>query len=493
MTINRKLQGVRYGSVGSEYFQKRKLRRRAGFWLLWGLGVGAVISGEFSGWNTGLAVGGFGGLAIATVLMAIMYFCLVFCLAELSAALPHAGGFYSFTRNVFGPLGGYICGITELIEYVLTPAVIVYFIGSYLHTILPAVPEPLWWVAFYVGFIFLNMQTVELSLKVGLAVTIVAIATLLVFCLLALNRFDPALLAFSAPGTLETWFPKGIGGVFKALPYAIWFYLAIEIVPISAEEAKDNVQDVPRSLVWGMVTLFVLSILVLVLNSGIPVEATNAAGVVVKGAEAIGLSSAPVADGFKMLWDGLSIANVFIFVGLSGLIASFHCIIYGYGRMFFSLSRAGYLPRWISVTNENQSPDRALILGGVIGLGCTFLISIFSKNSLIGPALLNMAVSGAVISYALVMCAYMQFKIRRSSVPRPYVSPLGLGGAFVGTALAVVSFLACFADPSYQLAVWFVLGFLLLSVIYFLIFSRQQLVAEAPEEQIALTEETGVF
>src|SRR5216117_2669444 len=114
----RKVGSVTYQEVGEDYFKQRGLRRHAGMWSLWGLGVGAVISGEYYGWNFGLGTGGFWGLTIATVLMAAMYVCMVYSISELSAALPHAGGFYSFTRNAFGPLGGFICGVTDTIEYV---------------------------------------------------------------------------------------------------------------------------------------------------------------------------------------------------------------------------------------------------------------------------------------------------------------------------------------------------------------------------------------
>ncbi|WP_254721679.1 amino acid permease [Kovacikia minuta] len=135
---NNKRGIVQYEDVGDDYLDKRQLRRSAGWVLLWALGVGAVISGDFSGWNLGLAAGGFGGLAIGTFLMAAMYVCMVYSIAELSAALPHAGGFYSFTRSAFGPFGGFICGVTDTIEYVVTPAVVVFFIGSYMNTLLPS-------------------------------------------------------------------------------------------------------------------------------------------------------------------------------------------------------------------------------------------------------------------------------------------------------------------------------------------------------------------
>ena len=123
--------GVTYRSAEEGYFEERGLTRFAGVWSLWALGVGAVISGDFFGWNYGLLSGGFGGLLLATAVVAVMYVGLCFSIAELSPALPHTGGAYSFGRTAFGPWGGFLTGLAESIEYVLTPAVIVVGIGGY--------------------------------------------------------------------------------------------------------------------------------------------------------------------------------------------------------------------------------------------------------------------------------------------------------------------------------------------------------------------------
>jgi ethanolamine permease len=112
-----------YAQVPADYFAKRGLRRYAGVASLWALGVGAVISGHYSGWNLGLLAGGWGGLALAALVIAVMYLGLVFCIAEMGAALPHTGGAYSFARASMGPWGGFITGLCENVEYVLTPAV----------------------------------------------------------------------------------------------------------------------------------------------------------------------------------------------------------------------------------------------------------------------------------------------------------------------------------------------------------------------------------
>ena len=110
----------------ADYLEKRQLKKgTAGWVLLAGLGVSYVVSGDYSGWNFGLAEGGFGGLAIAAVLIAGMYLALVLGMAELSSALPAAGGGYTFARRALGPWGGFATGTAILIAV------------SYTHLTLP--------------------------------------------------------------------------------------------------------------------------------------------------------------------------------------------------------------------------------------------------------------------------------------------------------------------------------------------------------------------
>lgn len=472
---------VRYETVDQNYLAQRKLRKSAGWVMLWAMGVGAVISGDYFGWNYGLAAGGFGGLLLATLVISIMYVCMVYCIAELSAALPHAGGFYSFTRNAFGPLAGYFVGVTDTIEYVITPAVIVIGIGGYMQKLFPEVPVSTWWLAAYALFVGVNIRGVEITFKVGLIVTILAMAVLVIF-------FAGALLqgAFSwqavfnltpEPGQ-STFLPKGWYGVFAALPFAIWFYLAIEQLPLAAEETVDVVRDMPRALIFGIMTLLGLSLFTLVLNTGIK-----------GGAALIATSDAPLAEGFRAVFGAGATSTVLTLIALTGLIASFHTIIYAYGRVLFALSRAGYFPRALSITGyKTNTPHRALILGAVIGLCCAMVIDRYSKG-VVGAALLNMAVFGAVISYAFVMLAYLQLKRKRPHLARPYRSPLGNAGAYVGFALAVLSLAATFAVPDYRPGVLGVAVFVLMALLYFKLYSSKRLVAQAPEEEVALVVE----
>src|SRR5215475_4674589 len=183
-----------YAPAGDDYLAQRRLRRHARVWHLWAMGVGAVISGDFFGWNFGMAKGGFGGMFLAVVAMTAMYIGLCFSIAEMSPALPHAGGAYSFARTAMGPWGGYITGLAENMEYILTPAVIVVGAGSYLGAIFGTPPawEAAWGLACYGFFTWLNIHGVETAFRVTVGVTLAALAVLAIFWMGAAPHFDLA-------------------------------------------------------------------------------------------------------------------------------------------------------------------------------------------------------------------------------------------------------------------------------------------------------------
>lgn len=469
---------IQYEQVEQAYLERRQLRPSAGWKLLWAMGVGAVISGDFAGWNSGLPIAGFWGFVLSTLIVATMYVCMVFSIAELSAALPFAGGFFSFARHALGPFGGFVCGMTDVIEYVMSPAVIVYFIAGYMQPALPGVPAEVWWILFYVVFVGINVRGVGITLRVGMFVTLVALAVLVgFFASVFFSGAFAADLLFNIPaepGIDRRGLTHGWSGVLLAMPFAIWLFLGIEQLPVAAEETHDVVRDMPKALVWSLATLLVLGLATVVLNSGVG-----------GGAAAIGKSAAPLNDGFLATMSASYAPQWFLsLAAVAGLAASFHSLIYAYGRVLFALSRAGYIPRWLSVTNRRHTPGWALVAGGGVGLGCTFLLS--AANKTVGAALLNMAVFGAVISYMLVMVSFVKLRITQPDLPRPYRSPLGVPGAVVGATIAGFALAATMLSRDHQPAVLGVALFLGVTIVYFWLYSRRRLVAQAPEEQIAM-------
>ncbi|HVO98054.1 MAG TPA: amino acid permease [Bryobacteraceae bacterium] len=463
-----------YSKPTNEYFEKRTLRRHARVLHLWALGVAAVISGDFFGWNFGLTAGGFSGMLIALVIMTAMYAGLCFSIAEMSPALPHTGGAYSFARTAMGPWGGYITGLAENMEYILTPATIVVGIGGYLGAIFHTSKswEPAWWIVCYMIFVSLNIFGVALSFRFSVFIAMAALAVLMVFWAGAIPHLDFARYAFDVPS-------KGWRGSLAALPFALWLYLGIEQLPLAAEESHDPRRDMPKGILYGLLTLVACSFLTMILSAGIA-----------PGAAKLGQAQEPLVLSFQTIASQTSAGSkwteLFAVVAVIGLIASFHTILYAYGRQIYSLSRAGYFPQWLSVTGKrHQTPVRALVSGSVLGLAAALAIYVFGQNSRVGAILLNMAVFGAVIAYILQMAAFLILRRKIPTMERPYVSPLGIAGAWATTIIAAVTLVVLFLNPDYNkgvfgAAIWFAMG-----IAYFAIYARRRLVL-SPEEEFAL-------
>lgn len=476
------VSGVTYQKADDGYFEKRSLARTAGFWGLWGIGVAAVISGDFSGWNFGLASAGFGGMLIAFAIVVIMYFTMLFSIGEMSAAMPHTGGAYSFARAAMGPWGGFITGLAESIEYVATTAVIVYFSASYANGITAELfgiewPTWVWWIILYLIFVALNTAGASLSFKFALVVAFLSIAILVVFAVIALFSgvwSSEKLFDVVPDAGQSTFLPHGVLPILFALPFAMWFFLGIEELPLAAEEAHHPARDIPRAGIWGMVTLVIFGAIVLVLNPGLT------------GSEALGASAEPLLDGFRaILPEGL--AAVLSAFALIGLLASLQGIMFAYGRNMYSLSRAGYYPKFLSLTGKRQTPWVALLVGAVIGFISLVAIEITGGATGSGGAIvLNIAVWGAVLAYILQMVSYIVLRKKFPTAKRPYRSPTGVWGAVVAGLIALAVFLGFLFNETFRPAIAAIAIIFALALIIFALWGRKRLIL-SPEEEYALS------
>ena len=238
---NRRTKNIGYKEVDEDYLAHRQLRKGAAGWiLLAGLGVAYVISGDFSGWNLGLAQGGWGGLLIAFLLMGLMYVCMTLGLAEMSSTLPTAGAGYGFARRALGPLGGFTTGMAILIEYAMAPAAISTFIAGYVQA-LGILPEgvPAWtiYLVAYLVFVGIHIWGVGEALRLMFVITAIAVVALLAFVFGMIGHIDTANLFDIAPTAAagaSTFLPFGIPGLLGSLVFGIWFFLAVEGVPLAA-------------------------------------------------------------------------------------------------------------------------------------------------------------------------------------------------------------------------------------------------------------------
>jgi ethanolamine permease len=465
--------GVKSEIEGAEYFEKRQLQGGVAGWLLLaGLGVAYVISGDFAGWNFGLGQGGWGGLLVATVLMGVMYLFMVFGLAELSSTISTTGGGYAFARRAMGPWGGFITGTAILIEYAIAPAAIANFIGAYMESLIGIDG---WYVflAFYIVFVGIHLWGVGEALKVMFVITAIAVIALVVFVIAAIPQFDPDNLTniavdTSAAGS-SSFLPFGVIGIWAALPYAIWFFLAVEGVPLAAEETKNPAKDMPKGIIAAMLALLLFAAAILTVAPG------------AAGADYLKESGNPLVEALEapLAYDGQTLVSQFInIVGLLGLIASFFSIIYAYSRQTFALSRAGYLPRFLSVTGKRKTPTLALIVPGIIG----FIMAVLNQ----GDLLILVAVFGATISYIMMTASHIILRFKEPDLERPFRTPGGVVTTGIALVLAVAALIAGFlVDTRVLIPTAIVYA---IAIAYFGLYSRRHIVATAPEEEFELIE-----
>jgi ethanolamine permease len=324
------------------------------------------------------------------------------------------------------------------------------------------------YLACYVIFIGIHLYGVGEALRLTLGITAIAVVALVVFVIAMIPKFDADKLFDIVPNSAagaSDFIPFGYAGVLAALVYGIWFFLAVEGVPLAAEEARDPRKDMPRGIITAMGILLVFAALMLVFTAG------------GAGSSVVAESDNPLPLALRTAFGGDTwVADFVNYVGLAGLVASFFSIVYAYSRQLFALSRAGYLPRFLSVTGKRKTPYLALTVPGLIG----FLLAAITQD---GALLINIAVFGATVSYVLMMLAHIVLRVREPGLERPYRTPGGVGTTGVALVLAITAVVATFFVD--KLAAAITAGIFVVAIAYFWFYSRHHLVASAPEEEFA--------
>jgi ethanolamine permease len=381
---------------------------------LWGIAVGLVISGEYFGWSYGWASAGTLGFTVSTLFIAAMYTTFIFSFTELTTSIPHAGGPFAYARHAFGPKGGYFAGAATLVEFVFAPPAIALAIGAYLNVQFPGLDPKVTALGAYIIFMGLNIIGVQIAATFELIITVLAIFELLVFMGVVSPGFSMANFVKGGWSGQDHFTLGAFAGMFAAIPFAIWFFLAIEGVAMAAEETKNPKRSIPIAYISGILTLLALAIGVM-LFAGASGDWTKLSNI-----------NDPLPQSMKFIVGPKSgWLHMLVALGLFGLIASFHGIIIGYSRQIFALARAGYLPRVLAKVHPRfKTPHIAILAGGVVGI-----LAIFSDQLIVigGQSLtaniVTMSVFGAILMYIISMASL--FKLRRSEpqLNRPYHAP----------------------------------------------------------------------
>lgn len=391
--------------------------------MLWGLGVGYVISGMYFGWNLGLEQGGTLGLAIATFFIIIMYVTFTFSYAELACSIPKAGGAFDYANRALGKDLGFIAGMAQNIEFIFAPPAIAFAIGAYFNLFFPQIPIIAIAIFAYVVFTALNIYGVKAAAIFELTITILAVAELLLFAGITIPHFELRNLQHNA-------LPHGWQGIFAAIPFAIWFFLAIEGVANVAEEAVNPQRTILIGFGSAILTLVILCIL------------TFTASIGVAGWEAIvyqsdgNASDSPLPLALAHIVGNNNILyHVLITIGLFGLVASFHGIILAAGRSVFEFGRVKFAPAYLGKIHPKfQTPANALVINMVIGI-----VALLTGKT---AEIITISVFGALTLYLISMISLLQLRKKEPGMERSFKVPMYPFFPLVALTIAAISFIA---------------------------------------------------
>ena len=401
---------------------------------LWAIAVGLVISGEYFGWNYGWGVSGTIGFLIATIIITIMYVTFIFSYTELTAAIPHAGGAFAYAYRAMGPFGGLIAGYATLIDFLFATPAIAAALGGYLNFLYPQIPIIPSALFFNVVFMGINISGVKESATFSVFITVLAVAELLLF----MSVVGPS---FKMTTFLSHPMPFGWSGVFAALPFAVWFYLAIEGVAMVAEEVKEPKKNIPKGYISGLATLIFLAFGVMIFTGGITHW------------EKLSTVLDPLPESIAIaLGKANGLTKIFAGIGLFGLIASFHGTILASSRQVFAMARSGYLPKFLAQLNlKFKTPHWAIIAGGIISA-----IALFTDKI---DQIVIMSALGAVFMYMMSMISLFILRTKEPNLERPFSSPFYPAVAMLAIIYyhLVVS-LIFFAGLIFSIAVFMLMG-----------------------------------
>jgi len=401
----------------------QQLKRTLTPTMLWGLGVGYVISGMYFGWNLGLEKGGTFGMAIATLFIIVLYVCFTFSYTEMACAIPKAGGAFDYARRSMGKDIGFLTGMAQNIEFIFAPPAIAFAIGAYFNLFFPQIPVIAIAIFAYVLFTTLNIIGVKAAATFELIITIFAVGELLLFAGLTLPHFNAT--SFGADA-----FPNGWNGVMAAIPFAIWFFLGIEGVANVAEETINPQKTILKGFGSAILTLVLLCIITFV--GAVGVAGWKAIVFTAEGSTSD--SPLPLALG-RIVGNNDLFYHLLITVGLFGLIASFHGIILAAGRSSFEFGRVKFAPPILGKVHPRfQTPTNALLANMVIGI-----VALLTGRT---TDIITLAVFGALTLYIFSMIALLQLRRKEPDLHRPFKTPFYPYFPIIALVIAVFSFIA---------------------------------------------------
>ena len=432
-----------------------------GNWDVLALGFGAMIG---FGWVvlTGDWIGSAGtlGAVLAMTAGGVIMAVVGLTYAELTAAMPKAGGEHNFLLRGMGPrwsfigswgiVGGYVTIVA--FEAVALPRTALYLFPDLNHVRLWEVAGSevhlTWALVGALAAIVITTINILGVKPASVAQTFVVLLLLVIALLLIVGAFTGGSAA-----DMQPLFTGGTAGFFAVLVVVPFLFVGFDVIPQSAEEVNVPARQIGRLVVVAVIlaTIFYL-IVIVTTSSAMPASRLAEADIV-------------TADAFGELFGSDFMAKILIAGGIAGILTSWNSLLLGASRLMYSMARSGMLPAWFGKLHPKfRTPVNALLFIGGLSFIAPFL----------GEAMLGWLVdSGSpsiVVAYLLVAVVFVILRRREPAMDRPLrIGGKGNGGLLIGGAAVVLCIgllslylpgMPAFLDvqPWVLFAAWWVLG-----------------------------------
>ncbi|KAL4158534.1 hypothetical protein PRNP1_004310 [Phytophthora ramorum] len=395
---------------------------KPGKWDIFMLGITIVIGGQYFCWNAGIAAGLY-SFFISYLLIATAYVALCCCTAEITGALPFAGGAYGLARCTLGFYPAFMIGCCEALEYI---AYVSTSTIAFVDLIVDSVPEvkpyrPLLWGLFYLSALVFHIKGGRAFWLFNMGLGVVSLLIVVLFCFGSLPFVSFA--EYAVDPDLE--FVDGFPGFMKALPLAAWFFVGVEALPMASDQIQHAKHIVPIAQVACVVTLFVTGVFVYFVTASLP-----------PGLAALPAELVPFDNGFTLLFNIERHAATVL--SLPATYATAFGFMWCYGKLIVAMATSKLLPAFLSKTTEaEETPYAALIAGTSVSYALCLVVYWVPS---IGPNLFNICMLSGFMSYTGQCVGYISLKHNyRNIKSSEFQSPFGSFGALYSMCVWVLS------------------------------------------------------
>jgi ethanolamine permease len=446
--------------IVNKYLERRKTPQyQAGKWQLCGLGIGAVIAGEFSGWNFGIATAGYKGFWVSNVLAALLYINLALCLAELACAIPVVGGTTAFCRAVFGNITGYFIGYIELFGYLCFMTFVCISICDLIshQTGLSDESWPIIWLIMLIITYIIVAHYNELSWKLICILAMVCLLEIFAFVLYAMSVADESNLYVGWPQDTEPNTGWGLGGIgiIQGVFSAAWWYTGFECVVHATKETSKPIKNIPFALIVSSLTFLLCAIFLTYFNVVVP-----------PGAGILSASVFPMNDALIAATGGKH-ESAWVWILYPNLVLALLAYSWCSSRQSWALSRVGYMPQAISVTSEKGVPRRGVAYGCILTYILLLILFAFIQRGALDygkvvTVSLDIILLCALTTYSWAAITYIGFTLFFPDAPRPFKNPFGIYSAgfllFISVLVALVKIMTNGSTALVVILIYFVVN-----------------------------------